>query len=379
MEPLKLGLTIYPFGGLLALCGLPCLAVTAWGIRRRGLKPETASWFALLCLPLAFALARLGYCLMQLDTILGDDDWAMPLRLADGGFLLWGALAGGLLAAWLAGRITGQKGQAGQIADSAVIPVLALIAVGRIATGLLFKDTGIGFDLEGWFLPEETDPTLRYSLFAPENYGFFQRFPFAVLNYYEDWCWAIFVPEALWALAIALILGCGRRVRRAAPGGRTTLFLLLYAAGQVVLEAMLRGEVLHLPWLGFVRANQILCGVAIVAVWAVCLHGSGVRAGRALAALAQVIVAMGIVVAMEFAAFEKKISFFQHERLIHLIVTVLFALMTLMSVLGTILSGQLSLSLLVLVLLVLLVPYIRHYYILENGVQQLYAFYDRLL
>ena len=132
-----------------------------------------------------------------------------------------------------------------------------------------------------------------------------------MLNYYEDWCWAIFVPEALWALAIALILGCGRRVRRAAPGGRTTLFLLLYAAGQVVLEAMLRGEVLHLPWLGFVRANQILCGVAIVAVWAVCLHGSGVRAGRALAALAQVIVAMGIVVAMEFAAFEKKISFLE--------------------------------------------------------------------
>ena len=74
-----------------------------------------------------------------------------------------------------------------------------------------------------------------------------------------------------------------------------------------------------------------------------------------------------------------QISFFQHERLIHLIVTVLFALMTLMSVLGTILSGQLSLSLLVLVLLVLLVPYIRHYYILENGVQQLYVFYDRLL
>jgi hypothetical protein len=74
-----------------------------------------------------------------------------------------------------------------------------------------------------------------------------------------------------------------------------------------------------------------------------------------------------------------QISFFQHERLIHLIVTVTFAVLTLMSVLGTILSEQLSLSLLVLVLLILLVPYVRHYYILENGVQRLYTFYDKLL
>ena len=31
-----------------------------------------------------------------------------------------------------------------------------------------------------------------------------------------------------------------------------------------------------------------------------------------------------------------------------------------------------------LVILVLLVPYLRHYYLLENGTQRLYALYDRL-
>lgn len=73
-----------------------------------------------------------------------------------------------------------------------------------------------------------------------------------------------------------------------------------------------------------------------------------------------------------------QIHFFQHERLVHLIVTVTFAILTMVSVLGCVLSPQLPLFALVALLLVLLVPYIRHYYILENGVQRLYTCYDRL-
>lgn len=73
-----------------------------------------------------------------------------------------------------------------------------------------------------------------------------------------------------------------------------------------------------------------------------------------------------------------QIRFFQHERLVHLIVTVTFAILTMISVLGCVLSPQLSLFALVALLLILLVPYIRHYYILENGVQKLYICYDRL-
>lgn len=71
-----------------------------------------------------------------------------------------------------------------------------------------------------------------------------------------------------------------------------------------------------------------------------------------------------------------QIGFFQHERLIHLIVTVTFAIMTVVSLIGSLLVTQLSLLLLIFMLLVLLVPYIRHYYILENGVQKLYEYYD---
>lgn len=73
-----------------------------------------------------------------------------------------------------------------------------------------------------------------------------------------------------------------------------------------------------------------------------------------------------------------QIQFFQHERLVHLIVTVTFAILTLLSILGCLLAPQPPMFVLVALLLVLLAPYIRHYYILENGVQKLYVCYDRL-
>lgn len=71
-----------------------------------------------------------------------------------------------------------------------------------------------------------------------------------------------------------------------------------------------------------------------------------------------------------------QIQFFQHERLIHLIVTVTFALLTMLSVLASLMLVQVGLLVLTVLLVVLLVPYIRHYYILENGVQKLYEYYD---
>ena len=74
-----------------------------------------------------------------------------------------------------------------------------------------------------------------------------------------------------------------------------------------------------------------------------------------------------------------QISFFQHERLIHLLVTLAFALMELGCALATVLAPTMFTAALSLLLLVLLVPYVVHYYHLENGVQALYEQYDRML
>lgn len=73
-----------------------------------------------------------------------------------------------------------------------------------------------------------------------------------------------------------------------------------------------------------------------------------------------------------------KIGYFQHERFIHLIVTVLFALCTIISIMGFVAFQSIGIALLFVALMCLLVPYIVHYFHLENGVQQLYTFYDKL-
>lgn len=74
----------------------------------------------------------------------------------------------------------------------------------------------------------------------------------------------------------------------------------------------------------------------------------------------------------------KRIELYQHERLIHLLVTLAFALMFMISLFMCITVqgiGQLVLSGL---FLMLLIPYIKHYYFLENSVQQLYKYYYKL-
>lgn len=73
-----------------------------------------------------------------------------------------------------------------------------------------------------------------------------------------------------------------------------------------------------------------------------------------------------------------QIQFFQHERLIHLIVTVLFAILAVISILANVLMQELAVLALCLMFFVLLIPYVRHYYILENGVQKLYEYYDAI-
>ena len=71
-----------------------------------------------------------------------------------------------------------------------------------------------------------------------------------------------------------------------------------------------------------------------------------------------------------------KIMFFQHERLIHLIVTLFFSLFALIFMA----LGMLSYYFLIIfaILLVFVVFYIYHYYFLEKNVQYLYTLYDKL-
>ena len=72
-----------------------------------------------------------------------------------------------------------------------------------------------------------------------------------------------------------------------------------------------------------------------------------------------------------------KINFFQHERLIHLLVTLFYAVIFL------ILMGLCYIHYIFFpvaaILLIFLICYVLHYFHLENGVQYLYKQYDKML
>lgn len=67
-----------------------------------------------------------------------------------------------------------------------------------------------------------------------------------------------------------------------------------------------------------------------------------------------------------------QIGYMQHERLIHLLVTLFFGLCVLVVLVVVVEQPQVLTGVLLLLLLALLVPYIVHYYRLENGVQRWY-------
>lgn len=71
-----------------------------------------------------------------------------------------------------------------------------------------------------------------------------------------------------------------------------------------------------------------------------------------------------------------KISFFQHERLIHLIVTVFYAVFMFLSII-LFLKEWLFVIITYLILIILLF-YVKYYFFIENRTQYLYVQYDKM-
>ena len=70
-----------------------------------------------------------------------------------------------------------------------------------------------------------------------------------------------------------------------------------------------------------------------------------------------------------------RIQFYQHERLVHFLVTFFVGLCSVLFLLGFLFLENIFLCILFLLVMCLFVPYIFYYYSLENGVQKLYDIY----
>ena len=80
-----------------------------------------------------------------------------------------------------------------------------------------------------------------------------------------------------------------------------------------------------------------------------------------------------------FAEHKDKIAFMQHARIVHFLVTMMFALVLAIFMGIVIFTENPAMLLLVTIIIVLLGFYIKHYYFLENTVQKMYKVYDEIL
>ncbi len=74
----------------------------------------------------------------------------------------------------------------------------------------------------------------------------------------------------------------------------------------------------------------------------------------------------------------QRIEFYQHERLVHLIVTMSFGVFFMLSLIIYLTQGGVGIMILTFLFLVMLAAYIKHYYFLENSVQKMYLYYFRV-
>ena len=267
--------TLYALCVVLSLVlGLLLLAVQQ---RKFRLRADTAEIFALLALPLGLVGARLFYCLSRL-AIYTDMGLVNVLRLWDGGYALWGAVGGAVLAALLTAKTTKQSAQ--RLLDALSAPAALVIALSRLAE--LTNGEGKGLEV---------------------TTTFFQRFPFAVFDAdWEVWFWAICVLEAAMALVILIALLAKKPGK---PGDHAKLCVILYCASQILLESLRRDQFLR--WL-FVRVSQltavlVLGGLMFYALykWAKTAKEHRMPVKPLVINWVIFLLGVGICIAMEFA------------------------------------------------------------------------------
>lgn len=75
---------------------------------------------------------------------------------------------------------------------------------------------------------------------------------------------------------------------------------------------------------------------------------------------------------------QAQIGFMQHERLVHLMVTIVFAVLLVVFFIAGMALDVLGLLAIAVILMPVNVFYIFHYFKLENGVQRLYKLYEEI-
>ena len=198
------------------------IVVAIWlGNRRyvaRGGQPGLITDIALWAVPFGIVGGRIYHVLSDWQIYFGPDGrgLAAAFRIWDGGLGIWGAVLLGALGAWIGARR--HHVALPPIAD-AIAPGIALAqAIGRWGNWFNQELFGRPTDLP-WGL--EISPARR-----PDGYEAFETFH------------PTFLYESLWLVGVALVVIWADRRFTMGHGRAFALYVLLYTAGRVWIEAL---------------------------------------------------------------------------------------------------------------------------------------------
>lgn len=202
-----------------ALCIIAGVVVAVWyGDKRwvaRGGKPGEVGDIAMWAVPAGIIGARVYHVITDWELYFGEGrDPLDALRIWQGGLAIWGAIAGGVLGAWIYCRI--RKVRLLDLMDALAPGLLLAQIIGR---------WGNWFNQELFGRPTDLPWGLEIDLaHRPNGYLDFETFH------------PTFLYEGLWNLAaFALIVWLDRR--RRLDGGRCfALYVMAYTAGRAWIE-----------------------------------------------------------------------------------------------------------------------------------------------
>ena len=293
---------LQPYGVWLAAASLIGILLFAVQCKQKGFKKETASWMAVTAIPLSVLISRLMYCLCRLPWFM-EQGLGWFFHFTEGGFMVFGAFVGVVLAAWLTAKVTGQS--FARILDMVSIPGLITYGIGRIAD--LIAGQGYGWPIDDWFSVDAFDPEeyTGMSLFHLEDASFFEGLPFSVEDaYYGNYRWAVALFIGVAALVFAVVLW---RMHERRAGSRAIMTAAVLCALTVLMESMRQDDLMR--W-GVVRVGQILSALVFAALLVICQlrMPRPVKRSVIIKEWISLLLSMGLVMVAEFML-EKKIVF----------------------------------------------------------------------
>ncbi len=277
-----LGVRVYAWGLYCFFGAVLCLLAVMFHSRGK-MKNGTTALFGVLALPLALVLSRLLYCLfdarMRVFEELADGSVSWNEYFADvfggtlGGFSMFGALLGGVLAAVLCAGILKEDKWA--LLDAAACALMLFIAAERLGEGRL-EDFGVSRPLN-----ERTD---WWGLFITHGE-------------YDD-CISTYMLESLTALAIFVALEWrGTRLKR---GDVFLTGALVFGLSQVLMESLRFDQHMRFSFVGVQQLFAMGCAVYALCVWALRIRKRGIPSRLPLAAAVAVPAVIGLIILLEF-------------------------------------------------------------------------------